>query len=250
MIRSWLCLLTAVGCGIAADLSTLPDLLKTISGDVFPGLKSMSQEIHAHPETSTQEFHAHDLVVDYYTTTNPGLWDATPHAYGLITLSRKGDRRRLVLLTGNATVTELDITVSVRTRYTIDLDAVLKTVTSTISSKASTITTDRPYPALENYSTIAPATTYAGFVQDAQVDAETKALLSVGKVVFHPNFGICEDTPGAPCGFNHEPVFAQTAATEHSYGWTEVVARALAQVAVEILQDGGFMREVTKLVRG
>lgn len=515
MIRSQLCLLATVGCSIAADLSTLPSLLKTISDDVFPGLKSMSQEIHAHPETSTQEFHAHDLVVDYYTTTNPGLWDVTPHAYGLPTafqldfvykpasftgsedevpvigfmaeydallgighacghnhivlnglasasmarqalidldipgrirvlgtpdeentggkgrlrdvgafdgvdvwmmahptsadavqpmqgrvdaqanfvgdthadavrtayealvlvtdlasslpgtastatpvedvgmfainvvaqeillgiaglslqevnstvqgllddtyvdvnytiaetndvengvaltiegpgghasegnksplrlsietfrtLTSSGTEDVSLFLPGNTTVTELDITVSVRTRYTIDLDAVLETVTSAISSKASSLSTDRPYPALEvmtplsdrflalmhdadhggqadwNYSAIAPAATDAGFVQDARVDGETRELLSVGKVVFHPNFGICEGgVPGAPCGFNHEPVFARTAATEYSYGRTEIVARALAQVAVEVLQDAGFMREVTKLVR-
>ncbi|KAI1401714.1 hypothetical protein F4819DRAFT_457019 [Hypoxylon fuscum] len=517
MVRSYLALLATVGSSIAADLSTLPDLLNTISADVFPGLQSMAEYIHEHPETSTQEFHAHDLVVDYFTTTNPDLWKVTPHAYGLPTafelefvhkpssfsgsedeipvlgfmaeydallgighacghnhiilnglaaasMARqalidldipghikvlgtpdeentggkgrlrdagafdgvdvwmmahptsanavqpmqgrvdaqsnfKGDTHAdvvktayeaLVLITdlasslpgtastatpvedvgmfainvvaqeilfgiaslslqevnstvqgllddtyvgvnytvtensdvekgvaltiegpgghasegnksplrlsietfrtltssgnedvsfflpGNTTVTELDITTSVRTRYTMDLDSVLQAVTSAITSKAASISTDRPYPALEvmtplsdrfialmhdadhgsqanwNYSTIAPAATDAGFVQDAQIDPDTKQLLSVGKVVFHPNFGICEGTPGAPgapCGFNHEPVFAQTAATDFSYGRTEIVARALAQVAVEVLDDKGFMREVTKLVR-
>ncbi|KAI2622352.1 hypothetical protein GGR54DRAFT_58416 [Hypoxylon sp. NC1633] len=511
MTRSELLLLATVGFGIATDLSTLPDLLKTISADVFPGLKGIAQDIYAHPETSTQEFHAHDTVVDYFTTTNPGLWDVTPHAYGqptafvldfvnkptgfsgsddeipvvgfmaeydallgighacghnhivlnglaaaamarqaLIDLKipghikvlgtpdeeNTGGKARLndagafdgidvwmeahptngnavqpmqgrvdaqanfvgdthadavrtayealVLITdlagtlpgtsstatpvedvgmfainvvaeqilfgvaglslqevnstvsqlldntyvgvnytivedsevengvaltmegpgghasegtksplrlsietfrtltangnsdvsfflpGNITVTELDITVSVRTRYTSDSDSVLQKVTSTIASKAVSISKDRPYPALEvltalgdrflaimhedgepnwNYSTIAPAATDAGFVQDAQLDPDTKQVLSVGKAVFHPNFGICENVTGAPCGFNHEPVFAHTAGTEFSYGRTEVVARTLAQVAVELLDDTGFMREATKLVR-
>ncbi|KAI1372356.1 hypothetical protein F4677DRAFT_266185 [Hypoxylon crocopeplum] len=511
MVRVQLFLLATVSSSIAADLSTLPGLLETISADVFPGLKSIAQDIHAHPETSTQEFHAHDLVVDYFTATKPGLWDVTPHAYGqptafvldfvhkpadfsgseneipvvgfmaeydallgighacghnhillnglaaasmarqaLIDLDIPGQIKvigtpdeentggkarlrdagafdgidvwmmahptsanavqpmqgrvdaqanlvgdthadavrtayeALVLITdlaislpgtsstatpvedvgmfainvvaqriqlgvaglslqdvnstvsgllddtyvgvnytiaeddevekgvvlsiegpgghasegnksplrlsietfrtltasgnevvsfflpGNTTVTELDITISVRTRYTIDLDSVLEPVTSTIASKAVSISTDRPYPALEvqtslgdrflalmrdsdqanwNYSTIAPAATDAGFVQDALLDPNTKQLLSVDKAVFHPNFGICEAVAGAPCGFNHEPIFAQTAATDYSYGRTEVVARTLAQVAVELLDDKSFMREATRLVR-
>ncbi|KAI1098401.1 hypothetical protein F4804DRAFT_126853 [Jackrogersella minutella] len=189
------------------------------------------------------------------------------------TLTNSGKEGVSFFLPGNTTVTELDITISVRTRYTGDLDAVLQSVESAITSKASGITTDRPYPALEvlttlgdrfinlmhdadhgsqadwNFSAIAPAATDAGFVQDAQLDPNTKQLLSVGKVVFHPNFGICEDVPGAPCGFNHEPVFAQTSATEYSYARTEIVARALAQIGVELLDNKGFMREATKLVR-
>ncbi|OTA57417.1 hypothetical protein K449DRAFT_386312 [Hypoxylon sp. EC38] len=514
MARPHLFLLAIISSSVAVDLSTLPGLLKTISADVFPDLKAIAQDLHAHPETSTQEFHAHDSVVDYYTKRNPGLWDVTPHAYGeptafaldfahkpdgfsgseddipvvgfmaeydallgighacghnhiilnglaaaamarqaLIDLDLPGRIRvigtpdeentggkgrlrdagafdsvdvwmmahptsvnavqpmqgrvdaqasfvgathadavktayeALVLITdlagklpgtastatpvedvgmfainvvaqritfgvaglslqdvnstvqglldstyvgvnytiaetdevengvtlliegpgghasegnksplrlsietfrtltssdkdgvsfflpGNTTVTELDITTSVRTRYTIDLDPTLEVVTSTIKPKASQITTDRPYPALEvirplgerfinlmqdadhgsqsnwNFSTTAPAATDAGFVQDAQIDPDTKELLSVGKVVFHPNFGVCEDRPGAPCGFNHEPIFAQTSGTEYSYGRTEIVARALAQIAVELLQDKGFMREATQLLR-
>ncbi|KAI1393042.1 uncharacterized protein F4822DRAFT_392946 [Hypoxylon trugodes] len=514
MALSHLFVLSLVGSTIATDLSTLPDLLKAISADVFPDFKSISQDIYAHPETSTQEFHAHDSVVEYFTVTKPGLWDVTPHAYGqptafaldfvhkpsgfsgseddipvvgfmaeydallgighacghnhillnglaasnmarqaLIDLDIPGrirvigtpdeentggkERLRdagafdgvdvwmmahptstnavqpmgarvdaqanfvgdthadavrtayeaLVIITdlagslpgtsttatpvedvgmfainvvsqqillgisglslqevnstvgkllddtyigvnytvvetnevengvaitmegpgghasegtksplrlsietfrtltssgkegisfflpGNITITELDITTSIRPRYTLDVDAALKAVTSAIASKASSITSDRPYPALEvlttlgerfinlmhdtdhgsqanwNISTIAPAATDAGFVQDAQLDPDTKELLSVGKAVFHPNFGICEGVPGAPCGFNHEPEFAQTAGTEFSYGRTEIVARALAQVAIELLDDAEFMKEATKLVR-
>ncbi|KAI1137348.1 hypothetical protein F5Y05DRAFT_419774 [Hypoxylon sp. FL0543] len=514
MARPQLFLLALVGSSAAADLSTLPALLKTISADVFPGLKAISEDFHAHPETSLQEFHAHDTIVDYYTNQNPGLWDVTPHAYGeptafaldfvhkpagfsgsdddipvvgfmgeydaligighacghnhiilnglaaanearqvLIDLDLPGRIRfmgtpdeentgakgrlrdagafdgvdvwmmshptstnavqpmsgrvdaeahfigathadavrtayeALVLITdladklpgtastaapvedvgmfainvvaqkilfgvaglslqdvnstvsglldstyinvnytieetdevkdgvaltvlgpgghtsettksplrlcietfrtltssgndgvsfflpGNTTVTELDITTSVRSRYTIDLNPVLQVVEDAIKSKASQITTDRPYPALEvitvlgerfinlmhdadhgsqanwNFSTIAPAATDAGFVQDAQIDPNTKELLSVGKIVFHPNYGICEDRPGAPCGFNHEPEFAQTAGTEFSYQQSEIIARALAQVGIELLTDSSFMREATKLLR-
>ncbi|OTB02728.1 hypothetical protein M426DRAFT_322479 [Hypoxylon sp. CI-4A] len=512
MARLELYLLALIGSSKAIDISTLPDLLKTTSAEIFPDLKSIAQDVYAHPEISTQEFHAHDTVVSYFTTSKPGLWNVTPHAYGQPTaftldfthkptkfsgsedeipvigfmaeydallgighacghnhillngLSAASMTRQALLdldipgrirvvgtpdeedtggkarlrdagafdgvdvwmmahptsvnavqpmqarvdaqanfvrethfdavrtayetlvritdlagslpgtastatpvedvgmftinvvaqeilfgvaglslqavnstvlgllddtyvgvnytiaetsevdrgvaltiegpgghasegnksplrlsietfrklaaedevlffLPGNITITELDITTSVRSRYTIDLDAVLQVVTSTVGSTASYITTDRPYPALEvitslgdrfislmhdvdhgsqtnwNYSTLAPAATDAGFVQDARVDPETRQLLSVGKVVFHPNFGICEDAPGAPCGFNHEPIFAQTAATEFSYGRTEIVSRALAQIAVELLENKDFMREATKLVR-
>ncbi|KAI5857395.1 hypothetical protein GGS23DRAFT_347751 [Durotheca rogersii] len=516
MIRSHLLLITAAGSCMAADLSTLPGHLKTISADVFPGPKGIAQYIYANPETSTQEFHAHDIVVDYFTTTKPGLWDVTPHAYGeptalaldfthkpagfsgseediptvgflaeydallgighacghnhivlnglaaasmarqaLIDLDipgrikvvgcpdeeNTGGKARLrdagafddipiwlmahptvanavqpmqgrvnaqasfsgtthadairtayealvritdlvgtlpgtattatpvedvgmfsinvvaqqikfgiagltlqevnstvlalldgsyagvnytvaeddgvergvaltingpgghasestrsplrlsietfrtlqaskgddvsFFLPGNTTVTELDITVSVRTRYTLDIEAALEPVVSTLADTAAHVATDLPYPALEvertlgnrfialmrdadhgsqvdwDYSTVAPAATDAGFVQDAVVDAETRELLSVGKVVFHPNFGICDRADaGAPCGFNHEPVFAQAAATEFSYGRTEIVARALAQVAVELLEDPEFREQATRLVRG
>ncbi|XDG08241.1 hypothetical protein ABKA04_007856 [Annulohypoxylon sp. FPYF3050] len=513
MARSQLLLLASLGLTIATDLSTLPSLLKTISADVFPGLKEISQDIYTHPETSLQEFHAHDTVVGYFTTTKPGLWTVQPHVYNLPTafqldfvhkptkftgsenalpivgfmaeydallgighacghnhivltgLSAASMAREalltldiparirvlgtpdeentggkgllrdagafegvdmwmmahptsanavqpmgarvdaqanfvagthgqavrtayeaLVLITdfgatlpagttatpvedvgmfainvvsqkimlgiagvglaevnetvgelldstyvgvnytvaaddeveggvaitmegpgghasegtksplrlsietfrnltnsgregvsfflpGNITATELDITISVRPRYTMDLNSLLKNVTSLITSKAKSITTDRPYPALEvlstpgdrfinlmhdadhdsqanwNFSTIAPAATDAGFVQDAVLDPSTKQVLSTYKAVFHPNFGICEPVAGAPCGFNHEPEFEQTAGTEYSYGRTEIVARALAQIAVELLDDKAFMREATKLVR-
>ncbi|KAI1206982.1 uncharacterized protein F4807DRAFT_436587 [Annulohypoxylon truncatum] len=513
MARSHLFLLASIGLTTATDLSTLPALLKNISADIFPDLKGISQDIYAHPETSLQEFHAHDTVVDYFTTTKPGLWDVKPHVYNLPTafqldfvhkpagytgsedeipvvgimaeydaligighacghnhillnglaaasmarqalialdipgririlgtpdeentggkgllrdagafdevdmwmmahptsanavqpmgarvdaqanfvgdthadavrtayealvlitdlgttlpsgttatpvedvgmfainvvsqkillgiaglslqdvnatvgalldstyigvnytvaeddevekgiavtmegpgghasegtksplrlsietfrnLTNSGKQGISFFLPGNITATELDITISVRPRYTMDLDSLLKNVTSTITSKAKSITTDRPYPALEvlstpgdrfinlmhdadhdsqtnwNFSTIAPAATDAGFVQDAVLDPSTKQVLSTFKAVFHPNFGICEPVAGAPCGFNHEPEFEQTAGTEYSYGRTEIVARALAQIAVELLDDKAFMREATKLVR-
>ncbi|KAI1097291.1 hypothetical protein F4804DRAFT_328032 [Jackrogersella minutella] len=82
MICFNLLLLALVSLTTSTDLSTLPDLLKNISADVFTSLKSIAQDIYAHPETSTREFHAHDSVVNYFTTIKPGLWDVTPHAYG------------------------------------------------------------------------------------------------------------------------------------------------------------------------
>ena len=38
--------------------------------------------------------------------------------------------------------------------------------------------------------------------------------------------------------FNYEPPFRDVAGTEHSYTRTEKVARALAHLAVELLNDG------------
>ena len=183
-------------------------------------------------------------------------------------------------LPGNTTITELDITTSVRTRYTLDIPEVLDAVLSVLTPKASgPVETDRPYLALEVergvlterfislmgdtdhgsqddwvYSDTAPAGTDAGFVQDPEVDPDTRQLLSVGRVVFHPNFRICDRAANGstiePCGFNHEPLFAQTAATEYAYSETETVARALAQLAVEMIADEGFMKDATVLVRG
>ncbi|KAK9774555.1 putative Peptidase M20 dimerization domain-containing protein [Seiridium cardinale] len=173
-------------------------------------------------------------------------------------------------LPGNTTVTKLDITVSVRTRYTSDQDAVTVAAKDAIANSASTISTDLQYPALEvdpvignmfvdlmhmnDYgepdwliSTIAPAATDASFVQRAELDSATHALMGVKRVVLHSNFGICSDSE--ICPFNHEPLFREVSGRNLAYDRTEVVARALAHLAVEILAGPEIMDRVTNLVQ-
>jgi hypothetical protein len=173
-------------------------------------------------------------------------------------------------LPGNATVTHVDITVSARTRYSLDQKSVTEAVKATIGDAASKITTDLQYPALEvdpvvgnmfidlmktdNYgekdwaiSTLAPAATDASFVQGAELDPATRQLLSVKRVVLHPNFAICSNS--AACPFPHEPLFKEAAGEELAFNKTEVVARALAQLAIEMIADKSMMANVTLLVR-
>ncbi|KAK4218916.1 hypothetical protein QBC37DRAFT_469533 [Rhypophila decipiens] len=156
-------------------------------------------------------------------------------------------------LPGNTTSSVLDITFNIRTRHTPDLAAVLSFVENLVSPISSSITTDTPYPALEvtpflpqifqsimsqplygsqafPISTFAPASTGASWIQGAEVDPITNALVRAGKVVFHPNFSIC-NPDGGMCAFNHEPRFREVAGTEYSYAQTERVARGLAELA-------------------
>ncbi|KAI1504572.1 hypothetical protein F5X99DRAFT_371412 [Biscogniauxia marginata] len=191
-------------------------------------------------------------------------------------LTGSGKEGLSFFLPGNTTVTELAVTTSVRTRYTADLDAVLAEVEPALSGHASgAIATDRPYAALEvvrplgdrfialmrdadhddggnwGYSATAPAATDAGLVEEPTLDPETRELLAVRRAVLHANYDICDRAAGAasPCGFNHEPVFERTAATEYSYARTEVVARAQAQMAVEAIADERVMAGFVSLVR-
>lgn len=172
-------------------------------------------------------------------------------------------------LPGNTTAKALDITVDFRTRYAHDLDSLAQTVTSISGQNATSITTDLPYPALEvtpvlpqlwvdllktpDYgsqdwpiSTFAPASTDASWIQGAEVDPVTKELLRAERVVLHANFGICQT--GGICAFNHEPLFAQVAATNYAYNRTEIVARAMAHMAVELLTDGDIYKKVTAII--
>ncbi|KAK3322819.1 hypothetical protein B0H66DRAFT_475095, partial [Apodospora peruviana] len=175
-------------------------------------------------------------------------------------------------LPGNATSSALDITFDIRSCYTSDLDAVLDVVTGVIGEKAGSISTDTVYPALEvtpflpdvfidlfktaayspsqswPVSTFAPASTDASWVQGAVVDKTTHALLGADRVVFHPNFNICEPG-GGMCAFNDEPLFEQVARTEYAYTRTEIVARALADLAVLLLNDGAMMTNTTRILR-
>jgi hypothetical protein len=173
-------------------------------------------------------------------------------------------------LPGNTTLGALDIIFDIRSRYTHDIESVLNAVKATIGDKAEAIDTDTVYPALEvtpfipalftelmklpdfgsqtNWpiSTFAPASSDAGCVQNAVVDPNTRALLGADKVVFHPNFNIC--SPEGECAFNHEPDFHGVAGTEYSYTRTEVVARGLAHLAVQLLNDPAMMANATAVL--
>ncbi|KAL2018280.1 hypothetical protein VTK56DRAFT_984 [Thermocarpiscus australiensis] len=175
-------------------------------------------------------------------------------------------------LPGNTTALALDITFDLRSRYTADLPAVLSAVNATIAPRAASVRTDTVYPALEvtpalpdlfldviaqpayfgsssdfKLSTVAPASTDASWLQGAQLDPSTHVLLGADKVVFHPNYGICE--AGGICAFNHEPGFREVAGTEYSYTRTEAVARALAYLAVQVLRDEGVRANVTSILK-
>ena len=173
-------------------------------------------------------------------------------------------------LPGNTTLGALDIIFDIRSRYTHDIESVLHAVEAVIGDKAEGIDTDTVYPALEvtpfipalftdlmkspdfgsqtNWpiSTFAPASSDAGCVQNAVVDPNTQVLLSADKVVFHPNFNIC--APDGECAFNHEPDFHDVAGTEYSYTRTEVVARGLAHLAVQLLNDPVMMANATAVL--
>lgn len=173
-------------------------------------------------------------------------------------------------LPGNTTSKELEITVDMRTRYTTDIPAVAEAVNQAVGSLAASISSDLKYPSLEvvpflpetfidllatdDYglrdwaiSDFAPASSDASWVQSPTLDDSTHELLGVKRVVFHPNYNICE--PGGPCAFNHEPAFAEVAGTEFSYVQTEIVARAEAQLAIELIADEGKMDEATAIIR-
>jgi hypothetical protein len=175
-------------------------------------------------------------------------------------------------LPGNTTCTALDITWDLRTRYTQDLSSVLAPVSAEIQPMAAAVVTDTIYPSLEvtpvlpdlfldlvkqpeyfgpsnswQLSTFAPASTDASWLQNAVLDPGTHALIGADRVVFHPNYGICE--PGASCAFNHEPGFREVAGTDFSYAQTEIVARALADIAVRVLGDEALRTNVTAILR-
>jgi hypothetical protein len=173
-------------------------------------------------------------------------------------------------LPGNTTLAELGVIFDIRTRYTHDIDAVLQVVETAIAEEAAAVVTDTIYPALEitpflpdlfmdlmktpdfgsqadwDYSTFAPASTDAGCVQNAVVDPATNAFLGADKVVFHPNFGVCD--PDGECAVNHEPEFHDVAGSEYSYTRTEFVARALAHMAVELMNDAAMMANATAIL--
>ncbi|TAQ85081.1 hypothetical protein B7494_g6600 [Chlorociboria aeruginascens] len=172
-------------------------------------------------------------------------------------------------LPGNTTLTELDVTFDLRTRYTTDIDSVGQAVISAIQDIATSTATDVMYPSMEitpvlperlislvatpDYGSqedwilggFTPASTDASWPQGAVLDPETHALIHSDKVVFQPFWNLCE--PGGICAFNHEPLYREVAGTNYSYTRTEIMARALAHIAVELLNDPAFMLNATAI---
>ncbi|KAM0263694.1 hypothetical protein ACHAQJ_001007 [Trichoderma viride] len=174
-------------------------------------------------------------------------------------------------LPGNTTINELDITIDMRTRFTSDLNSVANFVSAALGTLPNSISHDVQYPALEvdpylgqtfvnlietaDYgltdfplSTFAPASTDASWVQDPVLDPVTHNLTSAAKAVLHANYGICTNPSGAGCPFNHEPLFKGLANTPFAYAQAEIVARAEAQIAVQLLADPAEMSSATAIV--
>lgn len=172
-------------------------------------------------------------------------------------------------LPSNMTKTELGFVCDIRTRYDADMDALADTVSEAIAN-ADTVTRDLLYPEFEvdpylaKYMTellateayglsdfvttnSALAASDASVVQRPEIDPTTKEVLSVAKVVMQPIFNICEDP--ATCGSNHEPLFAQHTATDFAFEKTEIMGRAQAHTAIELLTDPELMAEATTLIR-
>jgi hypothetical protein len=187
------------------------------------------------------------------------------------TLSSENDASISFYLPGNTTSTVLDITADMRTRYTSDIPALAQAVSDAVGSLAASTSSDLKYPSLEvlpwfpeNFLSIltspdyglddfivtdfAPASTDASWVQSPVLDPVTHEVLSAKRAVFHPNYSICGPNEGDPCAFNHEPAFAEVAGTEFSYTQTEIMARAEAQLAVELIADEEKMREASAIV--
>ncbi|KFA49301.1 hypothetical protein S40293_04143 [Stachybotrys chartarum IBT 40293] len=210
--------------------------------------------------------------------TGPG-GHASENTRGPLTLSVEvfrvlsGESSLSFYLPGNTTVRELDITVDLRSRYTLDLPALADFVGDSIGHLADSVSSDVKYPSLELLpyfpetfvsliqsppygmtdwiiTDFAPASTDASWVENPELDEDSRDVISVAKAVFHANYGICEPNGDVPCAFNHEPAFAVVAGTDYSYSQTEIVARAEAHMAVDLLADPARMREATALVRG
>ncbi|KAK5994510.1 Xaa-Arg dipeptidase [Cladobotryum mycophilum] len=174
-------------------------------------------------------------------------------------------------LPGNMTYNELDVTFDLRTRYTQDMSAVGDAVIAAISDLAAKTSTDVLYPSLEITPTLpqmlidlvalpdygsqsgwldgsfTAASTDAGWVQGAVVDNTTHALLRSDRAVFQPFWDLCE--PGGLCANNHEDLYRLVANTDYSYERTEIMARAMAHLTIEIINDPILMANVTAITR-
>ncbi|PGH14360.1 hypothetical protein AJ80_05950 [Polytolypa hystricis UAMH7299] len=173
-------------------------------------------------------------------------------------------------LPSNTSHTELDITINVRSRYTLDMEEIKSSIQDAVECIPDSIEWDLQYPATEvtpflpdllievmskpEYGSqkwtiinTTPAATDASFVQQAVVDPETRKLVKAKRAVFHPNFSICEES--AKCPYNHEPEFAHLAGTDFAYAQTEKMARSLAEIAVKLLNDKELMDQATAITR-
>ncbi|KAK3296569.1 uncharacterized protein B0H64DRAFT_433083 [Chaetomium fimeti] len=121
-------------------------------------------------------------------------------------------------LPGNTTLGALGIIFDIRSRYTHDITSVLDAVQAAIGDKAEAIDTDTVYPALE----VTP------FIPAIFTDLMTS-----------PDFGSQTDWPIL--------TFAP-ASSDAGYTRTEVVARGLAHLAVQLLNDPVMMANATAII--
>jgi hypothetical protein len=252
-----------ISLGVAGvELATVESTVDSILDDTFPGVSYLARE------------DADGVAVNI---TGPG-GHASESTRGALDLSIEtfralsDDSSVSFYLPDNTTFKELEITVDMRTRYTLDLPAMADTVSDAIGSLASSVTSDLKYPSLEvprvigqsfidllatsdygltdwDFSDFAPASSDASWIQSADVDPDTHEVLSMAKLVFHPNYRICGTGEDDICAFNHEPVFAEVAGSDFSYTQTEIIARAEAHTAIRLLSEESFYDDVTAIIR-
>ncbi|KAI9695977.1 MAG: hypothetical protein M1820_008318 [Bogoriella megaspora] len=199
-------------------------------------------------------------------SNNLGALDLSIDAFAALNASGSNLQ---VYLPHNLTFSELDFTVDCRTRWTDELQDLVNAVLAVIPTQNFTL--DTIYPALEvdlflaalfvdtiadpHYGVpdwpitpLAPAATDKSWVQQAVVSNVNgnHTLQSVAKAVMHSNYNICNQTV---CAFNHEPGFLPLSGTDFAFQQTEIVARATAQIAVELLNDPNMMADATKNIR-
>jgi hypothetical protein len=83
-------------------------------------------------------------------------------------------------------------------------------------------------------STIAPAATDVEWVQHPAVDPTTRKLIFEKRPTLRADFGVCPQPSGAGCPFNHEPGFKGLSRTDLTHSNMGVIARTIAQIAVEL----------------
>lgn len=175
-------------------------------------------------------------------------------------------------LPGNTTHSELDVTFDLRTRYTVDMPTFGNAVVAAIGPLASSTSTDVLYPSLEitpilpqmlidlvalpDYGSqkgwldggFSAASTDAGWVQGATVDNTTPALLRSDRVLFQPFWDLCDHSTTL-CANNHEDLYRLVANTDYSYQRTEIMARAMAHLTIELINNGTLLSDVTAITR-
>lgn len=253
---------TVIGFGVAGlDLATVNSTVASLLDSTYPNVTYTAAE---------------DVDGVALTMFGPGghASDATkgPLVLSVNTFNALKNKDNVSFyLPGNTSISELDITIDMRTRYTADLNVVANFVSAALGTLPNSISHDVQYPALEvtpylgtefisivggpDYgltdfplTTLAPASTDASWVQDPVLDPVTKNLTSAAKAVLHSNFCICPNASGAGCPFNHEPKFKDLANTPLAYSQTEIVARAQAQLALQLLTNPSAMKNATGIV--
>lgn len=243
-----------------SDMATVNRTVSDILDDTFPRVSF----------TTRQD--PHGIAIKMH---GPGghasLTEKTPLDLSVATFEAFSNRSGVSFyVPGNTSATELDITFDVRSRYMVDLPAVVDAVRSAVGKLGSRVSMDLRYPNVEvppflpetwidlvgrpaynlsgwQITDQALADSDIAWVQGAHVDPQTHKLVGMEKVVFQPNYNICE--PGSKsCPFNHEPGFLRLAGSEYSYTQTEIVARAQAQLAVQLLTDETMYNSATAIL--